>query len=360
MLNSSITQHHHHGNVYTPKTRTTLEQRDSSPDMALRQFTSRPGFEIPDEVDRDEVDGDEPGTTIGEPYDDVLRSHSRPHTIAAPPRYPRYADPEIRKKTFASWANPFPSIELLIASGFFFLGGRDSVQCFQCGIILHSWEENDTPDEEHVKYNQTCSFIQKKRQSPRENGVQSVAQAQHQVPPDVVIKKVARLGHQESLIIKAFGELQLSGETNITTHKLLDAVYSLEDEEFRNAQREAAMLVVSDEDEVEDVSSQGAHGGVAPTSSPARPMEGHSVLQSLEEQDTKNPSFINDARLKELEEENENLRQRTMCRVCDDRLATELFLPCGHLACCDQCTGKLELCPFCRKKIQRTYHVFMP
>lgn len=53
------------------------------------------------------------------------------------------------------------------------------------------------------------------------------------------------------------------------------------------------MLVVSDEDEVEDVSSQGAHGGVAPTSSPARPMEGHSVLQSLEEQDTKNPSFIN-------------------------------------------------------------------
>lgn len=122
MLNSSITQHHHHGNVYTPKTRTTLEQRDSSPDMALRQFTSRPGFEIPDEVDRDEVDGDEPGTTIGEPYDDVLRSHSRPHTIAAPPRYPRYADPEIRKKTFASWANPFPSIELLIASGFFFLG----------------------------------------------------------------------------------------------------------------------------------------------------------------------------------------------------------------------------------------------
>lgn len=96
-------------------------------------------------------------------------------------------------------------------------GGRDSVQCFQCGIILHSWEENDTPDEEHVKYNQTCSFIQKKRQSPRENGVQSVAQAQHQVPPDVVIKKVARLGHQESLIIKAFGELQLSGRLSIQT-----------------------------------------------------------------------------------------------------------------------------------------------
>lgn len=147
-------------------------------------------------------------------------------------------------------------------------------------------------------------------------------EAQDQVPPDTttMIKTIAGLGHQESLIIIAFKKLQLSEGTNI-----LDVVYSLENEESHNAQREISM-------------------------------QGYSAQQSLDEQNAKNPSFINDLCVKQLEEENEKLRQQTMCKVCDDRLSTELFLPCGHLACCDKCMGQLENCPFCRVGIWRTYH----
>ena len=43
-----------------------------------------------------------------------------------------------------------------------FSGGRDSVQCFHCGVILHSWEESDIPDEEHKKHSPNCVFMRLK------------------------------------------------------------------------------------------------------------------------------------------------------------------------------------------------------
>ena len=67
---------------------------------------------------RDWVDGDEPGTLI----DSELENLTQPHMVITQPRYPRFASEETRMTTFATWRNQYPSVVLLVLSGFFFLG----------------------------------------------------------------------------------------------------------------------------------------------------------------------------------------------------------------------------------------------
>ena len=48
-----------------------------------------------------------------------------------------------------------------------------------------------------------------------------------------------------------------------------------------------------------------------------------------------------------------------MCRICFDRIADTVMVPCGHAIVCDGCSGTVgDTCPLCRKPIQqivRTY-----
>ena len=76
-------------------------------------------------------------------------------------KYPSFADIERRRQTFALW-NHFLNPDVLVKSGLFYLGGRDMVQCFHCGVLLHSWKLADNPDMEHLKHSPTCQFIKAK------------------------------------------------------------------------------------------------------------------------------------------------------------------------------------------------------
>lgn len=47
------------------------------------------------------------------------------------------------------------------------------------------------------------------------------------------------------------------------------------------------------------------------------------------------------------------------CKVCLEKPATILLLPCRHLALCSECKMKLESCPVCRKHTTAAMRVFM-
>lgn len=46
------------------------------------------------------------------------------------------------------------------------------------------------------------------------------------------------------------------------------------------------------------------------------------------------------------------------CVVCMDAPFETVFLECGHLACCTNCSQKLKLCPICRNAISRVVPIF--
>ena len=66
-------------------------------------------------VSRDVVDGDNDVSEI------TSYSHPhRPHQRQA--RYPQYENSAERMRSFSSWRNPFPPVEQMVDSGFFYLG----------------------------------------------------------------------------------------------------------------------------------------------------------------------------------------------------------------------------------------------
>jgi len=63
--------------------------------------------------------------------------------------------------------------------------------------------------------------------------------------------------------------------------------------------------------------------------------------------------------LAQLMEENRRLREARTCEVCMDSEVNTVFLPCGHLVCCDTCSPALRNCAVCRALIRGTVKVFL-
>ena len=61
----------------------------------------------------------------------------------------------------------------------------------------------------------------------------------------------------------------------------------------------------------------------------------------------------------ELLKENARLRDERLCRICYDREANIVFVPCGHLATCGNCASAFSDCPVCRTPIQTAVKTFM-
>jgi chromosome segregation ATPase len=55
----------------------------------------------------------------------------------------------------------------------------------------------------------------------------------------------------------------------------------------------------------------------------------------------------------------EALEDAETCTVCLAEKRGVLFLPCGHLVCCGECSEKVNECPMCRKVIRKRKTVFM-
>ena len=55
----------------------------------------------------------------------------------------------------------------------------------------------------------------------------------------------------------------------------------------------------------------------------------------------------------------EALEDAETCTVCLVEKRGVLFLPCGHLICCGECSERVDECPICRKVIRKRKTVFM-
>ena len=61
---------------------------------------------------------------------------------------------------------------------------------------------------------------------------------------------------------------------------------------------------------------------------------------------------------RDLEAELLRLQHQKRCKVCLDRDANMLFVPCGHMCACMQCVSRLKQCPLCRSRIDKAYKTY--
>lgn len=57
-------------------------------------------------------------------------------------------------------------------------------------------------------------------------------------------------------------------------------------------------------------------------------------------------------------EQNRQLKEQRVCKICLDKEACIVFIPCGHLVSCLQCSRVLRHCAVCRTKIQDKIRVY--
>lgn len=66
-----------------------------------------------------------------------------------------------------------------------------------------------------------------------------------------------------------------------------------------------------------------------------------------------------DADIKALKEENKVLKQMRICKICMNKNVSAMFLPCGHLVCCEDCARIRNECPKCRQRIKGQIRTLM-
>jgi len=220
------------------------------------------------------------------------------------PRHPKYVTEPARLKSYSLWPPALPQKpDDLAKAGFFYTGYSDQVKCFYCDGGLESWEPSDSPWMEHIKWFSECAFVKMQQ-------------------------KDEKMQHHEGKSDKDNEDLKESTKFPGITDAPLDSKYlnklPIEDVQYKD----------------EEISS------------------GNSQCETcFNQSDSIKP--VNDE-LKGLQREVETLREERNCKICLEKEASIVFLPCGHLCTCTNCAPALQKCAVCRVPIQglvRTYMV---
>ncbi|KAG4083208.1 hypothetical protein H8356DRAFT_1750396 [Neocallimastix lanati (nom. inval.)] len=84
------------------------------------------------------------------------------------------------------------------------------------------------------------------------------------------------------------------------------------------------------------------------------------LLPSFERNSTeKNLNKISDFNKEEKIRETEKTNDEMICVICYERSKCYLFLPCKHIACCENCGKMVNKCPLCRERIDSSFKVFI-
>jgi len=51
--------------------------------------------------------------------------------------------------------------------------------------------------------------------------------------------------------------------------------------------------------------------------------------------------------------EDEDVDESQLCSICAGSKICVVFIPCGHMCTCENCSTKIEVCPICRKGISK-------
>lgn len=197
--------------------------------------------------------------------------------------------------------------ERLAQAGFYSGGLEDRVLCFSCGGGLKNWEPEEDPWEEHAKHYPGCRFLLMEKGQEFVNSIQlqSSAASSHQngfskdgsdVLQSSIAKQAIEMGLDPSLVERTILE---------------------------------RMRVTS---------------------------SGHSSVQALVEDCLSfTPAPPEEDPLKKLEK----LEREKLCKICMDKDSCMVFLPCGHLVCCQECANALCKCPICCSAVTQKIKTYL-
>ena len=62
--------------------------------------------------------------------------------------------------------------------------------------------------------------------------------------------------------------------------------------------------------------------------------------------------------LKIYKDQNLDLQDSRLCKICMDQEVSQVLKPCNHVVCCNNCITNIETCPICRKNIENSEIIY--
>nr|XP_022290906.1 putative inhibitor of apoptosis [Crassostrea virginica] len=277
-------------------------------------------------------------------------------------RYPQYADEQARLDSFRNWPSYLTQTgHQLTAAGFYYTSWNDWVRCFCCGIGVREWAPGDDPWAEHARWSPRCSFVRLMGKSQSSYDECSSRHESHESKRtslvDTPLSFPTRIADNESDGIQSSpkpSELDAYPEKTLARNPLLtDAAQSVLDMGYLPKQvKQAVDMVLKTKtwktmtvEDIIDVLTEIAEEGTSDSEAAKTQNE----ADGTGDHKTQDPE--------KLKETNETLREQTICKMCCMEKVSIVFLPCGHLVSCGQCSPALRKCPMCRQGIKGTVRV---
>ncbi|XP_050584343.1 E3 ubiquitin-protein ligase XIAP-like isoform X4 [Bombus affinis] len=311
--------------------------------------------------------------------------------------------------SFRNWPRLFIHPTSLAAAGFYSTGEIDRVRCFECQVEISHWAQGQLPMQIHIMCSPKCRFIRNEHCDNVPIGAN---------PDRILRRKRRNIScpyglkYQDSFdfhdhIFSKFSrtlssyELSRLGLRKVKEPKKLE--YASYESRLNSFARWPAYIRQKSEElahagfyytKIKDFTTC-FHCGISIRNWRPQedPLEQHAILspgcyylltiegfkyannvtdQELYETSTEIPTQIsygipkrsnseNDTnemtlvqKIAAAKEKNRALKNARLCKVCMEREATVVFLPCGHVATCDYCSPALTKCIICRGELKAT------
>ncbi|XP_024139825.1 E3 ubiquitin-protein ligase XIAP isoform X1 [Oryzias melastigma] len=275
------------------------------------------------------------------------------------PRNQNMKSEEARLKTFSSWPSSAPVRPRDLAqAGFFYLGKDDRVQCFCCGGKLSGWEPGDSPWREHETHYSHCFYVLGHDVGnvplPEDAGEdeETGSRQRHRKPSSNMENLEERLA--------TFARVQ-----HPIDHELLAQAGFYSKGEGDKVLCFKCGGGLTDWDSEDDPWEE--HAKYYPGCSFLLSEKGQEFVNKIQLQGPKHTKedsehqngFLEEEKVENPLEELEKLRREKRCKICLDKSVGIVFIPCGHLASCKECSDKLDQCPICCATIAQKIQTFI-
>lgn len=246
------------------------------------------------------------------------------------------------------------SIYELAKGGFFYAGYEDCVRCFYCGVGVKRWAPGDDIYLEHQRLRPNCHFLilqMRAMGAIRRFATNPVSANQ----PQMFSSHSNDLEAQQAPISQA--SAQTSG-SNPDMPKELGAACAYS--------HGLNQIVVPPK----VVTAYPVTRMIYNKSNPNKLDVGAAQRSDMTEVNTTIGNFNANANAEQkildksqfqvtmLQTENAILERPLTCKVCNSAPVKELYLPCGHLDSCTECTQNLDNCPTCCARIRATVKIY--
>ncbi|XP_052810393.1 uncharacterized protein LOC128238475 [Mya arenaria] len=271
------------------------------------------------------------------------------------PKHPQYAPKTTRENSYNGWPNTSSHTPIELAeAGFYFAGFGDCVRCFHCGIGLRHWDKEDNVWIEHARWSKDCVFLLQKKGREFVELVQLAVQYTNELEDQTGATGTSGVVDLEKYLVGEAAQFVLTkGFTPIQIKESLEAILSKDS----NAKITGHSLLQK------VIELHGKKNEPAPedntNSANSAPESTESSPETVEKQARGENTEAAVADPKAIKEENEQLKEQTVCKVCLDNTVSIVFLPCGHLVTCADCAPAMRKCPICRAVVKGTVRTYM-